>query len=418
MFSRIRLRLLLLNAGVLILILLALGLLLYTHMQFKLTHQADEALKLVKQRILMRSIDSMLRSNHFEPEADRTISYLLWDEHGSLIKQFPGQSTELNPAASFYLTSGDNQFKTIYYEDTQYRVLQFTNPGSPSGSTTHVNAVSIVRNQESERSMLKALQTDLALGGIVGVLFSLLAGYFLAGHSLKPIRRAWEKQQQFVADASHELRTPTAVIKARTELLFRHPQHTIEEESPSIAVILKESNRMGKLIDDLLTLARTDSNELQIHAAVVPLHVVLQEVADSFRLLAETKDVQIHTNCQKSVVWGDEGRLRQMFIILLDNALKFTPPLGTIECSCHSTANAIQVSVKDSGCGIPEEDLPHIFERFFRGDKVRSRTEGGTGLGLSIAQWIVKAHHGTIRVKSEVGVGAEILIQFPADKRF
>jgi signal transduction histidine kinase len=102
-----------------------------------------------------------------------------------------------------------------------------------------------------------------------------------------------------------------------------------------------------------------------------------------------------------------------LFVILLDNALKFTPPHGSIEFTCRTAAHSVLVVVKDSGCGIAEADLPHIFERFYRGDKSRSRAEGGTGLGLSIAQWIVQAHKGAIRVASEVSVGTDFQIQFP-----
>lgn len=261
--------------------------------------------------------------------------------------------------------------------------------------------------------MLQTLPTEVFLASVAGVLFSILAGFYLAGRSLVPIRRSWDKQQQFVADASHELRTPTSVIQTRAELLFRHPQHTIEQESQNIALILKESKRMGKLIDDLLTLARTDSNQLQINAATIPLHPILEDLAEQFELLAETKSIRIRSHFQPSVIWGDENRLRQLFVILLDNALKFTPPHGSIEFTCHSLPHAIRVIVKDSGCGIAEADLPHIFERFYRGDKSRSRTEGGTGLGLSIAEWIVHAHKGSIRVTSQIGIGTEFQISFP-----
>jgi signal transduction histidine kinase len=300
--------------------------------------------------------------------------------------------------------------------DREYLTLGFVNTTEAmagSSAASHVAYVVVIRNLEEENKMLDTLRMDLAIGCAAGVLFSILVGFFLAGHALVPIRRSWNKQQQFVADASHELRTPTAVIQTRAELLFRHPQHTIEEESQNIALILKEIKRMGRLIDDLLTLARTDSNQLQIHAAPISLHLLLQEITEQFELLADTKSIQIHSHIQPAVIEGDDNRLRQLFIILLDNALKFTPPNGFINVTCHTSPHYVRVFVKDSGCGISPDDLPHVFERFYRGDKSRSRTEGGTGLGLSIAEWIVLAHNGTIHVASQAGSGTEFQLMFP-----
>ncbi|MBB3070759.1 signal transduction histidine kinase [Paenibacillus baekrokdamisoli] len=366
--------------------------------------------------MLTKSIDQMLRVDHPEPDPDRRTSYFFWDEQGNLINQYPKQSFSLNDASRFKNIITDGSLLNVSAGGREYRVLGFRNPmheTDDSSSLPHVSYVVVVRSLDAENKMLQTLRTDLILGSAAGALVSILAGFYLAGRSLLPIRRSWNKQQQFVADASHELRTPTSVILTRAELLFRHPQHTIEQESQNIAVILKESKRMGKLVNDLLTLARTNSNQLQINAVPIPLHPVLAEITEEFQLLAETKAIHIHSHFQPSLIWGDESRLRQLFIILLDNALKFTPPHGSIEFTCRNLSHSIQIIVKDSGCGIAEVDLPHIFERFYKGDKTRSRTEGGTGLGLSIAQWIVQEHKGSIRVTSQVSIGTEFQIIFP-----
>jgi signal transduction histidine kinase len=133
--------------------------------------------------------------------------------------------------------------------------------------------------------------------------------------------------------------------------------------------------------------------------------------------LAETKEIEIRTEIDgPPTFWGDESRIRQLLIILLDNALKFTPPGGSITVSCRQTANVVHLGVRDTGHGISRSDLPHIFERFYRADKARSRPEGGTGLGLSIAKWIVTAHGGEIRVHSTPGDGTEMLILLPVRK--
>lgn len=416
MFSKTRNQLVLLNCAVLVLILLASGIILYSQLRFRLYHQADELIVNIARSMRTSSIDQMLRADHPEPDPDRRTSYFFWDEQGNLIIQYPKQYFSPDDALRFKNMIIEGTLQNIHTGGREYRVLGFRNPMSRAGdspSLPHVSYVVVVRSLEAENKMLQTLRTDLALVIAAGSLFSIIAGFFLAGRSLVPIRRSWDKQQQFVADASHELRTPTSVIQTRAELLFRHPEHTIEQESENIAVILKETKRMGRLIDDLLTLARTDSNQLQIHAAEIPLNPILEEIAEQFELLAETKSIRIHSHFEPSVIWGDESRLRQLFVILLDNALKFTPPHGSIEFMSHISSNSVQVIVKDSGCGIAEADLPHIFDRFYRGDKARSRSEGGTGLGLSIAHWIVHAHKGSIRVTSQVNIGTEFQILFP-----
>jgi two-component system, OmpR family, sensor histidine kinase CiaH len=416
MFSKTRLQLVLLNSAVLVLILLASGFILYAHLSYRLYHQSDEAVVNTAKSMQSSSIDQMLRVDHPEPDADRKTSYFFWDEQGNLINQYPKQAFSMDDAWRFKNSSTNGSLQNVSTGGREYRVLGFNNPmkeAVDSSSFPHASYVVVVRSLDSENKMLQTLRTDLALGCAAGVLFSILAGFYLAGRSLVPIRRSWNKQQQFVADASHELRTPTAVIQTRAELLFRHPDHTIEQESQNIALVLQESKRMGRLIDDLLTLARTDSNQLQIHTAAIQLDHLLQELTEQFELLAETKSILIHSHFEPSVIWGDESRIRQLFVILLDNALKFTPPNGSIAFSCHSLSHSVRIIVKDSGCGIAETDLPHIFERFYRGDKNRTRTDRGTGLGLSIAEWIVHAHKGSIRVASQVSIGTEFQIVFP-----
>ncbi|OKP85068.1 hypothetical protein A3844_17580 [Paenibacillus helianthi] len=417
MFSKTRRQLVLLNSAILVLILLVSGLALYTQLRYRLFHEADEAILNTAKTMKNASIDQMLQEDHPEPDADRRTSYFFWDGQGKLIIQYPKHDFTSEEAQRFKDAAAGGALQTVKTGDGRdYLTLGFANASretAGSFAASHVAYVVVVRNLEEENKMLDSLRMDLVIGCAAGVLFSVLIGFFLAGHALVPIRRSWNKQQQFVADASHELRTPTAVILTRTELLFRHPQHTIEEESQNIALILKESKRMGRLIDDLLTLARTDSNQLQIHTAPVPLHLLLQEITEQFELLAEMRSIQIHSQFQPAEIEGDDNRLRQLFIILLDNALKFTPPNGSIKLTCHNSPHSVRVLVKDSGCGISPDDLPHVFERFYRGDKSRSRTEGGTGLGLSIAEWIVLAHKGTIHVTSQEGSGTEFQLIFP-----
>jgi two-component system sensor histidine kinase CiaH len=416
MFNNTRRRLVILNAAVFLLLLSILSSLLYVHMRYRLFHDTDEILNQAEHRIQsFHNISELLRSDHPDPQQDERTTYLFWDAQGQLIEQVPKQSFSLGIASQFRNHPDAQTVRTVTTDKHSYRVLQFPNQNQSSST---IASIGIVRSLEDVKGTLRSLMLDIAVGIVAGVIISIFAGLFLAERALVPIRRSWEKQQRFVADASHELRTPTAVIHAQTELLFRHPTHSIEQESPNIAVILKESKRMGKLVEDLLTLARSDSNQLQIQSSTIALDSLLSEVIDQFRLLADTQEIEIITDLHPPLtLWGDEGRIRQLLIILLDNALKYTPSSGRIEVSGRYQSNSVYISILDTGCGIAEDELPHIFERFYRGDKVRSRTQGGTGLGLSIAQWIVDAHGGVIRVHSKVNTGTKVELLFPRKHR-
>jgi two-component system sensor histidine kinase CiaH len=412
MFNKTRRRLVILNAAVFFLFLSVLSSLLYVHMRYRLFHDTDEILKQAEHRVqTYHNLSELLRSNDRDPQQDERTTYLFWNVHGQLIGQVPKLSFSLETVDQFRNQTDARTVRTITADKHSYRILQFPNLNQ---SSSIIASIGIVRSLEDVKGTLRSLMRDISVGIIAGVVISIFAGLFLAERALIPIRRAWEKQQRFVADASHELRTPTAIIHAQTELLFRHPTHSIEQESPQIAVILKESKRMGKLVEDLLTLARSDSNQLQIQSSIIALDSILSEVMDQFRLLAHIKEIKIMTDFQSPLsLWGDEGRIRQLLIILLDNALKYTPTSGWIEVTGRYQSNFVYISISDSGCGIAEDELPHIFERFYRGDKARSRTQGGTGLGLSIAQWIVDAHGGVIRVHSKVNAGTKVELLFP-----
>lgn len=410
MFNRTGRRLALLNAAVLLLVLSVLGASLYVHMRGRLLHETDEALKQARNRIQSDpNLSELLRSDLPVEDRDDRIMYLFWDPGGELAGQSPAGSLDPATAAKLREHAANAVTNTANAGSKRYRVLTLPNPSGPDGAT-----IEIVRSLKDTDITLQALLLDIGIGIVAGAVISVFAGLFLARRAMIPIRRSWEKQQQFVADASHELRTPTAIIHARSELLFSFPEHTIREESPNIADILKESKRMGKLIEDLLTLARSDSNQLQIQSSPVALSSLLNEIVEQFRFLADTKEIEILSNVHSPLsMRGDEGRIRQLLIILLDNAMKYTPAGGRIEVTGRLQGHSVLVGLSDTGCGISEEDLPYIFERFYRGDKARSRAQGGTGLGLSIARWIVDAHRGTIRVTSKAGEGTKVELTFP-----
>lgn len=291
-----------------------------------------------------------------------------------------------------------------------YRILCMPYEGF-NESAQEILAVTLV---DSETALLRRLFWLMMTALILGILTSLGAAYFLARRALVPIQAAWNKQQQFVADASHELRTPLSVINNNAELLLRHPDRTIEEECSRIVNITRESLRMKNLVTTLLTLARADAAEIELKLETWLIHEVIDEIISQFKPLAEQKRMTLNVFVPHHLeVIADRERLFQLLVILLDNAMQYTPEGGEIGLYCKVESSHLLIQVRDTGSGISPENLPHIFDRFYRGDKVRSRETGGAGLGLAIAKWIVEKHGGKIEVDSRLGQGTKFQIYLP-----
>ncbi|KWW21034.1 histidine kinase [Peribacillus simplex] len=277
--------------------------------------------------------------------------------------------------------------------------------------------VQFIRNVDSEKDMLDRLLLILFVGGGIGSLVAVGAGYLLAGRALIPVKRSWDQQQQFVSDASHEIRTPLAVIQSRADLLFQSPNATIEEKAVDISIISKEVRRLNKLVNGLLTLTRTDSNQVQVNKANFFLDDLLMDIVEQYTDIASFQEKTIISHAPEQVVFhGDKERMHQLLVILVDNAMKFTEKGGEISLSCIKNAASIILAVEDNGIGMPQEELPLIFNRFYQVEQSRSANEG-SGLGLSIAKWIVQAHQGNIKVTSEQNVRTRFEIIFPRNQK-
>lgn len=228
---------------------------------------------------------------------------------------------------------------------------------------------------------------------------------------LASIEEAYTAQQRFVSDASHELRAPLTAIQANLDLLHRHPEMTDTDRAEALAEAERESTRLTRLVADLLALARADAG-LPLRADVVDLDAIVLDAVSNARQLSRGQTLAIGS-FQPVQVRGDEDRLKQLLLILLDNALKYTPPEGTVTVGLRRVGNEGEVVVGDTGVGISEDALPHVFERFYRADPGRGRDPGGTGLGLPIADWIVRQHGGRIDISSRVGAGTMVTVRLP-----
>jgi heavy metal sensor kinase len=231
---------------------------------------------------------------------------------------------------------------------------------------------------------------------------------------LDRIESAFLRITQFTADASHELRTPVSLIRTEAELALRRSRGEAEYKE-SLRHILLEAERTTALLEQLLSLARTDSGREALHLQPVDLRQTLRTVVDGWQQVATIRNLQFSSSLDapESSVMGDETLLRRLADILLDNAFKYTPSPGSVRLSLEQSANSAVITVRDSGVGIAEEEQSKIFERFYRVDKARSRAQGGAGLGLAIAQWIVTQHRGSIRVESQPGSGTTFRVELP-----
>jgi len=253
------------------------------------------------------------------------------------------------------------------------------------------------------------------LNGFI-LLISAAAGYFLAGKALEPIEEAMEEQKRFVADASHELRTPLAALKTTTEVSLRDKNLTVKKLKKALEDNLDEVESLGKLTNRLLALVKQPNNGNGPALSSFPVKEVLTKVLKKIKPLAWKKKISLKTELEPGdqMIEADKTAFEELLLILLDNAVKYTPPKGWVALSAGTAGKNLLISVQDNGIGIGPEHLPHIFDRFYRVDTARPRTKtDGFGLGLALAKRIVEQHQGTIKVSSQVGKGTTCSLQLP-----
>lgn len=228
-----------------------------------------------------------------------------------------------------------------------------------------------------------------------------------------------ELKQKFISDASHELRTPLTVIQGNLDLTTQELQNSHHRIPKIYKLIGKEIEHMTSILSDLTMLTNADANTEKLKYEKIDLGLLAQAVEQSLRVLAQMKNITLTTKdpAEPIIIKGDESKLEKVLLNLVRNAIKYTDKNGQIDIWIAKNDGEVTINIKDTGIGIPEKDLPYIFERFYRVDKARSRNEGGTGLGLSIAKWIVEAHGGRISVVSEAGKGSTFTVHLPLKNR-
>jgi len=345
-------------------------------------------------------------------------------------------------------TSG---YHTLRFRDHNYRLLErnMVVAGRPW-------KVSFAVQLDNVEHLLDTLRW-LIIGLIPAVIaFASAGGYWLSGRALKPVdditvaarsigirnlsqrlvipqtgdelqrlSETWNSMlarledavtrlTRFTADASHELRTPLAIIRTTAEIAGRMPRPA-ESYRAALNQIVSESESMTKLVEDLLFLARCDADNLDIPMSIINLERVVNDVCTSMQSVAASKGIHLHFRLPEKPVpiYGNEPAIRRLILVLVDNAIKYSQPEGTVQLNLRQSGREVQLSIEDHGAGILPTELPHIFERFYRAANVRELPREGAGLGLSLAAGIARHHDATIKVNSVPGKGATFTVLFP-----
>ncbi|GGA44950.1 sensor histidine kinase [Paenibacillus physcomitrellae] len=392
----------------------------------------------------------------------QTISYLVTTNGQQIFgsNASPELCQSIAASVSGWKPEGENiRYKTLFLEESERRLAErkhgerdfdfdsTARPGysgsDPSGSdsasdpgrTHDVRMLLAVKNIYDNSTLLgtlyvgKDVTSQYALFRLLFMVLVVIAFLFcglavflsrkMSVRAMVPIRTAYMRQKEFVADASHELRTPLSIIQASIDTLEMDEE--LEQDTFNRKVLghmKEEAKRMTKLLGGMLTLARSDSEATQLNLQSVDLSEVARLTIEAFLPLVNIKSIMLDLEIPEScVVQADGERLKQLMIILLDNALKYTPDGGKVKLSIvvrEEKRRTLHLSVKDTGIGIPVEEQQKVFDRFYRVDKSRTRDLGGHGLGLSIAKWITEAHGGRLDVESVPGQGSTFTVSLPA----
>jgi signal transduction histidine kinase len=339
------------------------------------------------------------------------IAVLPLDASGRLLFNPNNLDLPLNPDQEAFQTAlaKGSDLRTITLDDgRRARLLTYrlTRSDGPA-------ALQLVRELSDQDQVLNQLFVGLITLGTFSMALVGATSWWLAGRALRPAQEAWERQQRFIASASHELRAPLTLIRASAEVALRDLPPDESDQRALLHDVLAESDHMRRLVDDLLTLTRLDSGQLTLTKETVDLTALLASIQRQAARLGEQRGVAVELADVGGLVQADTERLQQVVLIALDNALRYTPAGGRITLAATPMERTVQIRVADTGCGIAPEHLPHIFERFYRADPARGRENGNAGLGLSIAKGLVEAMGGRIAVESTVGVGTTVVISLP-----
>ncbi|QGU96081.1 two-component sensor histidine kinase [Clostridium bovifaecis] len=360
----------------------------------------------------LTSRDPMINLNKVEPHPERSISFTLTTDNNDIITS---SFSILNMDEEFYETAKDMALSQNFdkgnfkLDDTHWAFMKIP----------YIGGYRIVFLDITSR---QGILTNLIYTFLVAALIMLIVIFFIskffANKSIKPIKEAFDKQKQFIGDASHELKTPLSVISTNVDVLLSNKEDSISNQSKWLYYIKSEVERMSKLTNDLLYLAQIDYSDVKMIFSDFNLSEAVENVILTMEALIFENGISLNYELEPNlVIRGNAEQVKQVIMILLDNALKYTNPKGTVDIVLKKTFNNIFLSVTNTGKGIPGESIDRIFDRFYRIDKSRSRSIGGYGLGLPIAKAIIEQHKGTISVKSVLNENTTFSIMLPISSK-
>ena len=281
--------------------------------------------------------------------------------------------------------------------------------------------IQIIRNIDSEMFSISKLISIILFLGIISLIFIYIISLYLTKKALVPIETAWKNQAKFIQDASHELRTPITIVSSKLESLLKKPESTIGDEAETVAIAMKETRRLKKMVNDLLSLTKEDGI-VQLNKENLDLKTLIDEITEDYFDIAEYQDKEFSCDIltENTEVYTDKNKFKQILRIFIDNAFKYTKSgdsIGVVVREDEDDKDKLIISVNDSGIGISKEDLPNLFDRFFRSDNVRNKDIDGSGIGLSIADVTAKNIGVEIGVTSEYGKGSSFFIKIGKNVR-
>jgi len=426
--NKLRINLTLMNTGVLIGLLLFISIFLYVVLSVDIETNVNNNLKIYCSQ-LANNIEYLEREQDGQATTEEerqgyveysrsliqnNISYAIFNQNYNILDQSPAiplEETQLIEIATHYFNEDRDKYLISNYESggTDYKICTYM-VVTKNGDLKIVQAM---KNMKPERTLLDNALRMIGITVLVGASLSFLGGYFLSGRSLIPIKKSVQRQQEFLADASHELRTPIAVIQTNLEVVKTSGDETVDSQMTWVDNAYDEVTRMGRIVEDLMFLARADSGDVVIQKEPIDLTYLIRNVTEKMAPLAGKRGIYfINTLAEDLIMVGDEKQITQLLVILLDNAIKYSNDNTPIQILGKQDHLGITVEVSDQGIGIAPDEIDRVFQRFYRVDKARSKTEGGTGLGLAIAKWIVDEHHGGILIESEENKGTKIILHF------
>jgi signal transduction histidine kinase len=409
--NSIRLRLTAGYVGIFALLVLLLGVVAIFGFSRELTKQQDELLA----QEARNTTKNLLEGNKSEVLASKS------KEFGWIALDLDGDVMDRNfTTAPLGLPSEDLFEATLKEEEMVAATVQGTNSSARVVSMPMYESGEMVGVMQYARSLRRVQETvdELVLVllplGIGGLGLAAIGGAYMAGRAVRPVRESFERQRAFIADASHELKTPLTLIRVDTEVLQSGLENPDERELAD--EVLAETDRMSAILSDLLTMARLDAGVLEVARKPFDLCNLLKEETERFKVRATREGVRLEVRAPDELLAsGDPARTGQILAALLDNALRFTPSGGSVEVTAREQDGRVEATVRDTGSGISPEHLPHIFERFYRAEAARGRADGGgMGIGLAIAQSLAHAQEGDLEAANAKDGGAVFRLKLPA----